>query len=110
MFFPEYAVNHFRDELPIMVFPDVLSVMFSLRICCQLCFFPECAANNVFFQECAAANYVFFPECAANHSLSQNVLPIMCFPECANNHVFSQNVLSVMFCFNSVDSSPGRVK
>jgi hypothetical protein len=42
--------------------------------------------------------------------LSQNVLPIMCFPECAANHVFSQNVLSVMFCFNSVDSSPGRVK
>jgi hypothetical protein len=58
----------------------VLLIMFFSRMCCQSCFFPECAA----------VNYVFFPECAANHGFSQNVLPIMFFPRmCYQSCFFS---------------------
>jgi hypothetical protein len=34
-------------------------------MCCQPCFFPECAANHVFPRICCQP--CFSPECAANH-------------------------------------------
>jgi hypothetical protein len=62
-------------------------------MCCQSCFFSECAVNNVVFPECAA-NHFFpricyqsgfvLPESAANHIVS---------PKCAANLGISQNVL-----------------
>jgi hypothetical protein len=35
-------------------FPDMLSVKFFPKMCCQLCFFPECATNHVFATAFAA--------------------------------------------------------
>jgi hypothetical protein len=63
---------------------------------CESWFFPECAANRVFFQ-----NVLSFM------SSHQNLLPHMFFPRmCFQSDFFSQNVLLIMFIFPRMCCQP----
>jgi hypothetical protein len=63
---------------------DELYIFFRMR--CQSCFFPECAANQVFPRMCFQSGFFF-----QNVLLIMLIFPRMCYQPC----FFSQNLLLI---------------